>query len=89
MVDQGMWALMAKRTVAQEKASILTETGRLYEGSEELEELLDALVRAARREAAAEIRAEADTWEGWPEKQATMRKDADLIEAIEAVDDAA
>jgi hypothetical protein len=49
-MGEGVRALMSNRSVSQERASILAETDRLYEGCEELEELLDALLAAHSRE---------------------------------------
>lgn len=47
---------MNARTVEQERASIHMELGRMYEGHDELSELLDDLLRAHARELAARIR---------------------------------
>ena len=51
-------------------------------------EILDKIRSQERREAVAEIREEADGWEGWPQRQYDMRKAADLIDPdIEGDDD--
>lgn len=49
---------MSVRTVDQERASIHMELGRMYEGYDELAELLDGLLRVHAHELAEEIRAE-------------------------------
>lgn len=71
---------MSARTVAQERASIHTALDRMYEGHDELEELLDDLLQAHAHELAERIRRDAAEWDGWPEKQVAMGYAAGLID---------
>ncbi|MFD4234284.1 hypothetical protein [Streptomyces sp. NPDC058542] len=44
------------------------------------EDIIDGVLCVHARELAEKIRADADEWDGWPEKQAFMRYAADLID---------